>query len=290
MTLTSDKDWIKNLVDENLLAVLDILLDVEKAIQFSHEVTIPLLPSIVKFQQLMPADGINFRDLYCDFRWKATHLLQKRGVFKHVHLVKGLHRWEHKLALEVNEVEFNTALTTAKEEYQSRTSSVSKTHKTTKPSSEDASIDKLRSLLLRFHAVAVQLRRRHDNRPTVDINDEYDAQDLLHALLCIYFDDIRPEEWTPSYAGKSARVDFFLKPQGVVVEVKKTRPGLTAREIGDQLIIDIARYAKMSGCKRLLCFIYDPESRIANPGGLEADLSGSRDGFEVEVLVVPRHY
>jgi hypothetical protein len=290
MKSTPEKDWIKNLVGENLLAVLDILLDVEKAIQFSHEVTIPLLPAIVKFPQLMPADGINFRDRYCDFRWKSTHLLQKRGVFKHVRLVEGLHRWEHELALEVNEVEFNSALKLAKEEYHSRTSRAPKADKSTKPSSEDSSIDKLKSLLLRFHSVAVQLRRRHNNRPTVEITDEYDVQDLLHALLCIYFDDIRPEEWTPSYAGKSSRVDFFLKPQGVVVEVKKTRPGLSAKEIGDQLIIDIARYAKMSGCKRLLCFVYDPENRIANPGGLEADLTGPRDGFDVEVLIVPRQY
>ena len=45
---------------------------------------------------------------------------------------------------------------------------------------------------------------------------------LLHALLLLYFDDIRAEEWTPSYAGKSARMDFLLKNEGVVIEVKKT--------------------------------------------------------------------
>ncbi len=290
MESTPEKDWLQRLVDENLLAVLDVLFDVEKEMQFAAEVEIPLLPTVVRFPPLMPIDGINFRDRYCDLRWKATHLLQKRGVFGHVQLVEGLHRWEHQLAVEVNEVEFKKILAIAKEEYQSRTSKVSKGDKLAKSSPDAAAIDSLRSLLLRFHSVAIQLRRRHDNRPTIEITDEYDVQDLLHALLCIYFEDIRPEEWTPSYAGKSARVDFYLKPQGIVVEVKKTRSGLSEKEVGDQLIVDIARYSKMTGCKRLLCFVYDPDSRIANPGGLEADLSRSGDGFEVEVLVVPRKY
>ena len=69
----------------------------------------------------------------------------------------------------------------------------------------------LERIFQKFHRVARQLRNRHNGRPTLDVNDEYDVQDLLHALLKMYFDDVRPEEWTPSYAGKSARMDFLLK-------------------------------------------------------------------------------
>ena len=50
----------------------------------------------------------------------------------------------------------------------------------------------------RFHQVALQLRSRHKGRPTLEITDEYDVQDLLHAVLRIFFDDVRPEEWVPS--------------------------------------------------------------------------------------------
>ena len=75
----------------------------------------------------------------------------------------------------------------------------------------------------RFHLVAKQLRDRHDARNTLDIEDEYDVQDLLHSLLRIFFDDIRPEEYTPSYAGKSSRMDFLLKGYDTVIEVKMTR-------------------------------------------------------------------
>lgn len=43
------------------------------------------------------------------------------------------------------------------------------------------------------------------------MNDEYDVQDIIHALLKIEFDDIRPEEWGTSYAGSNSRMDFYLK-------------------------------------------------------------------------------
>jgi glucan phosphorylase len=64
--------------------------------------------------------------------------------------------------------------------------------------------------LKRFHLVARQLRERHNERSTLQIEDEYDVQDLLHALLKINFEDVRAEEVCPSYAGGSSRVDFLL--------------------------------------------------------------------------------
>ena len=60
-----------------------------------------------------------------------------------------------------------------------------------------------------IHNVVRQLSHRYANRTTIEINDEYDVQDLFHALLTLYFDDIRNEEWTPSYAGACARHDFI---------------------------------------------------------------------------------
>ena len=142
----------------------------------------------------------------------------------------------------------------------------------------------------RFHLVARQLRDRHDDRHTLDIRDEYDVQDLLHSLLKIFFDDVRPEEYTPSYAGKASRMDFLLKGYDIVIEVKMTRKGLGAKEIGTQLIEDIARYQKHPECKTLVCFVYDPEGRCANPAGIENDLSGKKTDIEVKVIIVPKGY
>lgn len=150
--------------------------------------------------------------------------------------------------------------------------------------------DAIELLCNRFPVVVSQLRDRHGDRPTLDVSDEYDVQDLMHALLRIFFEDVRVEEWTPSYAGGSSRMDVLLAVEGIVVETKKTRPGLAARQLGSELIDDIARYRAHPNCKQLVCFVYDPEGRIANPRGLERDLSRQEEGFTVKVVIAPRGY
>ncbi len=137
----------------------------------------------------------------------------------------------------------------------------------------------------RFHLVVRQLCSRREDRETLKVEDEYDVQDLLHALLVLDFDDIRPEEWAPSYAGSRSRMDFLLKQEQIVVEAKKTRQGLMAKEVGEQLIVDIKRYQAHPDCQMLICFVYDPEGLIANPRGIENDLNGKHNGLEVKVIV-----
>jgi hypothetical protein len=147
---------------------------------------------------------------------------------------------------------------------------------------------RLEAICDRFHLVAKALRGRHDKRVTLDVQDEYDVQDLLRSLLSVDFLDVRPEEWTPSYAGGTARMDFLLKTEQVVVETKMTREGLSDKELGEQLIIDIAKYAQHPDCKTLVCFVYDPMGRVSNAAGLQTDLERQPNGgLTVRVLIRP---
>lgn len=160
------------------------------------------------------------------------------------------------------------------------------TKKTTQEISDP--LEKIELICSRFHFVAKQLEERHDGRHPLEIRDEYDVQDLLHALLKIYFDDIRPEECTSSCAGGSSRIDFLLKKEKIAVEVKKTRKSLGQREIGDQLLIDTKRYQNHPDCEVLFCFVYDPDGKIANPCGLESDLSEKNESIRVIVRIEPK--
>ncbi|MDY0017803.1 MAG: hypothetical protein RBS89_08190 [Candidatus Delongbacteria bacterium] len=159
--------------------------------------------------------------------------------------------------------------------------------KTTLTSPSD--IDFLDIIFEKFHKLTNQLKQRYDKRATLEIKDEYDVQDFLLCLLKLHFDDIRKEEYTPSYAGSSARMDFLLKDEKIVIEVKMTRNGLTDKEIGNQLIEDIARYKSHPDCKKLICFVYDPESRINNPNGIKNDLKQNSDDLKVEVVIMPQY-
>lgn len=146
--------------------------------------------------------------------------------------------------------------------------------------------DKIIQIIDRFHLITKQLRQRHDSQETLDVSDEYDVQDLFHALLKLYFDDIRAEEWTPSYAGSSSRIDFFIPELELAIEIKKTRKGLGNKEAKEQLAIDKDHYRCKENIKHLICFVYDPDGRIQNPRGFEKDLA--QDGpLKTDVYVRP---
>jgi hypothetical protein len=144
------------------------------------------------------------------------------------------------------------------------------------------------NIVNKFHVAANQLKRRYGNRETLRIIDEYDVQDLLHVLLRVQFDDIRPEEYAPSKAGGASRLDFLLKDEKIVVEAKMASQSLNDRKIGEQLIVDIERYKAHPDCNKLVCFVYDPDHHIRNPIGLETDLSGKDEKLAVIVVVAPK--
>ena len=149
-------------------------------------------------------------------------------------------------------------------------------------------IELVKTVCSRFHSVVRQLRLRGEYRATLNIEDEVDVQDLLHVLLRVQFDNIDTDEWTPIYSSGAPRTTLLLNESRLAVIVKKTRSGLTTKDLIDQLQIDAARYQLHGRCTTLLCFMYDPDGRIGNPQGLEASLTSVNDSFVVEVLVAPK--
>lgn len=142
----------------------------------------------------------------------------------------------------------------------------------------------------RARVVSRQLKRRHGKRPTLEINDEYDWQDLFHALLRLFFDDVRAEDHTPIAGGASARVDFVLPAHRLAVELKHARDGMTSKTLGEELIIDRDRYAAHPAVSHLVTLVLDPDGVIANPRGIEADLSkgAANSGLSSTVRIYDR--
>jgi hypothetical protein len=131
--------------------------------------------------------------------------------------------------------------------------------------------------------------RRKGAQPLV-FSNEFDVQDLLHALLRPWVSDIRPEEFTPSYAGSSTRMDFLLPKHKLVLELKFVRDRQHAKKIGDELIIDIEHYRRHQACDQLWCVIFDAEHLLLNAEGLKSDLEGERvtkdGGIRVRLFVL----
>ena len=83
-------------------------------------------------------------------------------------------------------------------------------------------------------------------------------------------------------------MDFLLPEIESAVEIKMTRPTMSTRVLGEQLVVDIAKYKKHPYCRTLICIVYDPEGRITNPRGVENDLKEDSDQLSVRVFIVPK--
>lgn len=146
----------------------------------------------------------------------------------------------------------------------------------------------LEYLFSKFHTVVKQLQERQRDREPFVVNDEYDVQDLLHALLRMYFEDVTNEEYCPSYAGIRPRIDFSLRREKIAVEAKMASQIHRKKKIREELILDKEYYGKKGGCNILYCLVYDPQEIITNPRGFEDDISEKSEKFEAVVFVVPR--
>lgn len=128
------------------------------------------------------------------------------------------------------------------------------------------------------------LTHRRKGAQPLSFSSEYDVQDLLHAILRPWVGDIRPEEFTPSYAGSSTRMDFLLPAHSLVIELKFVRERTHAKRIGDELIVDIEHYRRHPACSTLWCVVYDPEHLLTNAEGLRSDLEGKRTSGDGELV------
>ncbi len=280
--------WTSELTGEKFIALYDLSIDIRDAFQLSDEINIPVFSSLVRFPEFLPVNSIHSRDQYCELRLNAAKLLIKHELINNFDLIAGRHRWEGQIRIIVRDKnEFHKFVDILDMEYLE----IIKIKETCGLKNEEKiSMEKLRRILDRFHLFVNQLQHRQDNRPSLVIKDAYDVQDLMHSLLILYFDDIRPEIFTPLSAGKSARMDFILKPESIVLEMKMTGKGFSDKEIREQLIVDISHYSQNPDCNKLVCFIYDPENRIENLDDFRNFLSENKEKPEVEVVISPKKF
>jgi hypothetical protein len=147
--------------------------------------------------------------------------------------------------------------------------------------------DDVAHLLNSFEGIYRRLQRRSHDRPPLTIKDEYDVHYLLQALLTTEFSDVRSEEAVASVAGANSRIDFFLKPEKIAIEVKAPHSHLSDLELGQQLLHDLARYKAHTGVQTLFFFIWDPDHYIRNPAGLRNDVQQEAADRSVHVIFSP---
>jgi hypothetical protein len=151
-------------------------------------------------------------------------------------------------------------------------------------SSPSGPLRQLETLLRRLPLVVRQLRARQGERPPFAVEDVGDLEDLVRALLPLYFDDICQEGRAPSYAAGN-RTDFLLCGRTIAVTVKHVLPSVGESQLATQIHEDAAYYARQGPCRTLLVGVYDPELLLLEPRRLETAWSRPEDELKVRCVI-----
>lgn len=137
--LMGQKTNLENLDYINMLRIYDVVLDVNEQIQLTNKTTVSihLLPHLVKFSALFPADSIGFRDKYCETRWDSLKYLREKGAIDDFKHNEGLHRWQSTVSVSLKLSKFDDFYKTIRGEYVKRNKSSDKNEKPETPTNID---------------------------------------------------------------------------------------------------------------------------------------------------------
>lgn len=124
-------------------------------------------------------------------------------------------------------------------------------------------------LCKRLPASARILAMRRKGKVAFQICDEYDAQDLLNAVLRAYLKySVHEEPLGKIGGGHSGRVDVAIEELGTVVELKYVHGPDDQRRIVDEYSNDLLLYTKWPHLKHFIYLVYNSQD-LRDPEALE---------------------
>ena len=124
-------------------------------------------------------------------------------------------------------------------------------------------------LCSRVGDAAKPLQKPRANKKRLELEDEYDVQDVLHALFLGYFREVINEDPISKKGSQSTRADFSIEKLGLIVEVKFVREPGDQKKIEGALKEDLMMYPRWPHLEHLFFVIYN-SSRLASKDALDA--------------------
>jgi hypothetical protein len=139
--LMRQKTGLESIDYINMLRIYDVVLDINEQIQLTNKTTVSihLLPSLVRFSALFPADTIGMRDKYCETRWDSLKYLKEKGFIDEFKHNSAFHRWDTVVTVTLKLSKFDEFYRKIRDEYVKRNKSDDK--KEEKPKTESLKID-----------------------------------------------------------------------------------------------------------------------------------------------------
>lgn len=145
----------------------------------------------------------------------------------------------------------------------------------------------LERLCTRFPRVLAQLRAVDGLGQTREPIDEARLTGLLHALLLIDHEDVRPVMQDGPDDESATQIGLLLKIERILFVPRVTAAATTEAELEQHVASDVETCRQSLDCRTLVVFVYDPTGRVADPREFEQRLSHERSGVTVRVIVAP---
>lgn len=120
--LMKQKTGLESIDYINMLRIYDVVLDINEQVQLTNKttVTIHLLPPLIRFSVLFPADSIGLRDKYCEARWDSLKYLREKDIISDFKHNEGLHRWQTTVIVSLKLSKFDDFYKKIRNEYLKR--------------------------------------------------------------------------------------------------------------------------------------------------------------------------
>jgi hypothetical protein len=137
-------------------------------------------------------------------------------------------------------------------------------------------------------AARVLASRSRAGRAPFMTQDEYDVQDLLHALLRAYLKYSVQEDPLPKVAGvKAGRADLAIEELGTLIEVKYLRGPQDQKRLFEEFSQDLVLYARWSPLRTLIFLVFNSgdlrDAEALEKLGGDHEVSGRR--FDVRIVL-----
>lgn len=144
------------------------------------------------------------------------------------------------------------------------------------------------SVLNTFSEAVSRLRYRRKGKNAVNIDDEYDVQDILYVMMKGPFSTLQYEDPTQKEGPVSAKADFVISDINTYIEAKYIGKKGEEKSVFDECLTDIQKYGSQPDCFKIVFFVYDPNKCIDNQFSFRSALNKSRtiEGKELEVLTL----
>ncbi len=137
-------------------------------------------------------------------------------------------------------------------------------------------------------AASILTNRSRKEKQPYTIEDEYDVQDLLHAVIRAYVKySVQEDPIGKVAAARSSRADISIEDLGVLVEVKYVRGPEDQKRIVNEHSQDLVLYAKWVPLRRLILLVYN-SGVLRDREALEQLAGGHKVGgrtFKVDVVL-----